>query len=1245
MQMKKFTLLTTVLASSALWVTAAAQQATLQADFESDAVTAGGWTEYHSGTKALWTVTKYSSEAQLKSPLSANKLGAAQCAVSRTGGLSVVGGVNPSNWLITPAVTVASGDYLNYQVAYGTGYNTSNVTSDDNRIRLDVLVSTTTADTTAFTDTLRCEIPREIADWSFRSLDLSKYAGKTVYIAFHDHGTPIKNFVSQNLFLDNVEVSQSAKVDQGVNKINAFSNGTLASQPVVARLVNYGAATNGYTVSYSVDGGEPVTQTVSLPVASGDTITHTFTLPANFEPGTHTVSAWTSASGDAYAYNDTVSTTVTIFETAPLPYKVTSANATSALASSYTYRSTGWAYMSNYSSWIYTPVSRASYLYTTKGVALKKGKVKVVANVTSTADNATLTAYLTTTKDKYDSIKAGSTTLVKSLNPSYQNFIIDVPEDGNYIIGLAASATGQIAISELTYQEPYEDLQLKAVTAPASAQLAQAGVPVAVKVYNDGLKTQSAVKVAYQVDDAAVVEEQLDSIQPATSADYTFKTTADLSKAGNHTIKAWVHIDDDGDASNDTVSYNVYAYAAHQFPYATSFETTADSLEWTNVNLDGDAAYWGVESTPTYGIDGSHTLYLNFVQSVKHNDYAVSPAIAINGGQRGRVSFYYGLTSNSGSNNLQIIMAKDPSAEGLAKGTVLGNIAITQKGYSYANAYFNIPDTAAGNYYFAIYANGGYDQIFVDDFRVDAANELAVVGVASSVTGSSYDPADADITVALANYGVGSLSGAKLTCTIVGADESGKVVSTQTLTDTYTGTVESGDTVQYTLKDKASFTEAGTYVIAVAMTCDGDADSKNNSYQTDGPVKWTTLSVPVTIGFENTNDNKAIQVASKWTVSSYVPYQGTRSFAHSGAAANATGDWAFLNRIHIPAGTYDVSFFWKTMTGNTKDTYKQNFAVYLGKEANADAMTIKVAELSDTLNADHKANKELATITIPEDGNYYIGTKCTTTNSLGYLVLDQFTVAAPAQGIAVTADSAYTADFATRESEWYHYHPTSTSNQWKATTSGDETVVSADRTYTSWMQTWKTPGLYEAPAFSLEAGKKYEASFSYAIAGTDASNPLDGESRLDLLLASVDKPDAFDVAVASGTETYIASGASRDTVAGTFTVPQDGVYYLAFLPDSKVSARFSIYSFDLKCVESTGVISNVAGTQVTVKRDRVEITGPYNKCTVYTVGGVAVASAQGQSVVSLESLSSGAYLVQVTLPNGKQIVKKVALTH
>lgn len=1243
MQMKKISLLSTMIASSALWLTAAAQQPSLQADFEGDAVTANGWTEYHTGTKALWTVTKYASEAQLKSTLSANKLGALQCAVSRTGGTRAVGNVNPSNWLISPAVTVASGDHLNYQVAYGPGYNTAaTVTSDDQRIRLEVLVSTTSADTTAFTDTIRCEIPKEYADWSFRSLDLSKYAGKTIYIAFHDHGTPLSNFVSQNLFLDNVEVASQSKIDQGVSRVNTLISGTITSQPITVRVSNNGAASSGYTVSYDIDGANAVTETVNKAIASGDTILHTFAAPATFAAGSHTVHAWTSTDNDAYFYNDSASTTVTVLETASLPYEVTSSNITTDLAKSYGTSSAGWYYMSRYDAWIYSPTTKASYLYTTKGIALKKGKVKVRLYCTSTAANAVVTAYLSQVKGQYAATQVGSKTLELNLNQGYQNFIIDVPEDGNYIISLGASSQGQIAVSKLTYCEPYEDIQAVSVATPAKALVAQSGVPVTIKVYNDGIKTQTGVKVYYKVDSATAVQESIASIEPATSVEYTFSTKADLSTVGNHTIQACVDLDGDGDESNDYVTGSVYTYAARQFPYQTSFETATDSLEWSAINVDGDDAYWGVESTPSYCIDGTHTLYLNYVQGQVHNDYAVSPAIALSAGQKGRVSFYYGLSTLYGGSKLKVVMSKEPTAEALANGTVLQTINISQMGYSYANAYFTVPDDAAGNYYFAILATGGYDQIFVDDFRVNADSELAVTGLKSSTTGSSYDPADAEITVGLSNYGLANLSGAKFTCTITGVNNDGDTVSTQTLTGTYSETIEGGEIAAYTFPEKAKFDEVGTYTIAVAMTCDGDADSKNNSWQITGPTKWKTFTVPVTLGFEDTNDNKCIQVENKWTVSTYTPYDGKRSFAHSGVAGSTKGDWAFLNRVHVPAGTYDVSFFWKTMTNNDKDTYSQNFAVYLGTAAVADSMKYKVAELTNALNADHKATKELAQITLPE-GDYFFGLQSTTTNTYGYVILDQFTIALPDSGIAVTAEAPYTADFGTRESEWYHYHPSSTSNQWTLSTADLEPVVSAQRTYTSWAQTWKTPGIYRAPAFKLQAGNQYEATYTYTIDGTDDSNPLDGQSQISLLLASRDVPSEYNTTVATGTESYIAASEANGTATGTFTVPTDGVYYLGFTTNSNVSAKFGLYTFSLKLVSSTGVSQVVDGTTVNVKRNLVEIVGPYTQCTVYTVGGVAVAQVNDQSTVSLADFTPGAYLVQVTLPSGKQIVKKVAV--
>lgn len=1215
------TLLLTLIAASATWSAAgAAGAAKLEATFEGDAVTDGGWTEVHAGTKALWSVTQYASDTQFKSgALSVNKLGAAKCASSKSGGLSVTGSVAPDNWLISPEVTVSDGDALNYMVAFAAGYNSSNVTSDDQRLRLDVLISTTAdADTASFTEVIATELPREYKDWSWRSIDLSKYAGKKVRIAFRDHGSPIKNFVSQYVFLDNVSVEQGGKADMAASAFGTFKNGTVKSQPVSVLVSNTATAVSSHKVSYSIDGGTAVTETVSQTIASGDTLRHTFAAPAVMEPGTHTVKAWTDASGDAYTYNDTISTTVEIIESVPVPYKADADNVSAALATSYSSRSQGWTWMERYGSWVFTPATKASYLYTTKGISLKKGvnKVRFYGTVTSAA---AVNVYLTQEKGDYTALNVGKRSLTESLTPAWYSFNIDVPADGDYLVALGASTAGQIALSAFEVCEYYDDVQALSITEPASAMLAKSDVPVKVRVRNDGSQQASNVKVAYKINSGAAVEETIASIQPGTEVEYTFSAKADLSKAGTHTITSWVSLkgDGDGDASNDSVAKQVYTYAPHDFPYSTSFETQADSLEWSCINVDSDETYWGVEATRGYTMDGNRTLYLNYMPTETHNDYAVSPAISLKGGQKGRVSFYYGLSTLYGGSKLQVLLSKDPSLEGFQNATQLTEIAITNKGYNYANAYFTIPENDGGVYYFAIRAYGGKDQIFIDDFRVNADNELAVVGVASSVTGESYDPKPANATVAIANCGMEAVKGAQINWTVTGVDSDKKVVSTQSFSENYTGTIKPGETQYILLSDSAVFTEPATYTVSVSITSSSDTDTKNNVYQAEGPTKWTTLSAPALIGFENDADNKPLQLGSKWTVSTYVPYDGKRSLAHSGKAQTEGGDWAFLNRVYLPKGTYDVSFFWKTMTNQAKATYAQSFSAWLGKEASADAMTVKLAEVTDSTNADHKATKEIASVEISEPGYYFIGLNCTTTNTLGYVVLDQFEIKQPAEGIAVTADAPYTADFSESESEWYHYHPSSTSNQWKATTADGETSVSAERTYTDWMKQWKTPSLYEAPAFRLAQGVTYHVAYDYAITGTDSNNPLDGNSKLSLLLADKDVPSAFTTVVAEGTESYTNALQSRSTANGTFTVPASGVYYLALQAESSVSAEFSLYTFKLSAEESTG-ISEVANGKTVAARyfynmsgvrftEKPADAGVYVEQTVYTDGTTSAA--------------------------------------
>lgn len=157
------------------------------------------------------------------------------------------------------------------------------------------------------------------------------------------------------------------------------------------------------------------------------------------------------------------------------------------------------------------------------------------------------------------------------------------------------------------------------------------------------------------------------------------------------------------------------------------------------------------------------------------------------------------------------------------------------------------------------------------------------------------------------------------------------------------------------------------------------------------------------------------------------------------------------------------------MTGNNNSNVRQSFAVYLGTSASADGMTTKLAEFNDTINSDHKATKELLPLVIDKTDNYFIGVKCTTANSLGSLVLDQFAISNPVEGKSIPVGGSYDADFATREGEWYHYHPTNTSSQWTVATADGEKYMTTKRSYVSYMGTWTTPGIYESPAFKFAA--------------------------------------------------------------------------------------------------------------------------------------------------------------------------------
>ncbi|RKZ83084.1 MAG: hypothetical protein DRR19_19625, partial [Candidatus Parabeggiatoa sp. nov. 1] len=114
---------------------------------------------------------------------------------------------------------------------------------------------------------------------------------------------------------DHVIVQETPAADVGVILIDKPLSGVrTATETVEVTIKNFGlAAQSNIPVSYTVNGGTPVTEILSGPVAPGATFTHTFTTQVNYLiEGTYNFTATTQLAGDAYTANDQVTSNIQV---------------------------------------------------------------------------------------------------------------------------------------------------------------------------------------------------------------------------------------------------------------------------------------------------------------------------------------------------------------------------------------------------------------------------------------------------------------------------------------------------------------------------------------------------------------------------------------------------------------------------------------------------------------------------------------------------------------------------------------------------------------------------------------------------------------------------------------------------------------------------------------------------------------------------------------------------------------------
>ena len=595
---------------------------------------------------------------------------------------------------------------------------------------------------------------------------------------------------------------------------------------------------------------------------------------------------------------------------------------------------------------------------------------------------------------------------------------------------------------------------------------------------------------------------------------------------------------------------------SYNFPYSTSFEAAQDTLDWVSLNPDKDADYWGIENTSPYVLDGEKTMFINRSGYV-HNDYAVSPVIKVTESGKARLSFYYGSRTNYGGAKVKALLvpaapfnaARNNAARVdsiVATATEVGSWDVST-GFLYANTIFEVP---AGEYRIALYNTGGYDEVFVDDFRFDREqNEASISAASLSVSGLTYGADSVVVKATVQNDGLAALSDYSLRYKLTYIDASDNK-QTKEVTEIPGTEIASGESLEYTFKETFNANLEGSYGVVVELVAN-DADQKNNQFTANGITVTATLKAPLLIDFETNKATMTLDNSDTWAIGNFLPYDGKNALHHQGAA-KADGDWAFLTRMQLTAGTYDFSYFWKTMTNGTLDTQRQSFAIYLGTEQNAEAMTTLLSEKSDVACPGLKHEKELSQFTIPEDGVYYLGVKVTTQNTSGSLSIDNIAITVPTHGQDVTV-AGYKADFANNESEWYHYNPNNYSTQWTLADDGTsmKTTVTVAETGNKY-----TPGLYRSPALYLEKGESYYVDYASTVAAPDST----AKTIFKLLVADKDYTAAYQV--------LNNDGAGEKQLV--YAPEASGNYYFAFQADADKSAEFLLNSFSVKKVP-TGI--------------------------------------------------------------------------
>lgn len=407
------------------------------------------------------------------------------------------------------------------------------------------------------------------------------------------------------------------------------SNSTVA---VTVSINNAGVADiSNFPVSYSLNGGTPVTEIITDTIIAGQSLIHTFATTVDYSAaGTNVLQAWTELSSDQNHANDSATSTTTINLATIVQMPVTDnfdtdnncptttdcgatvcpllggwVNATNGVDDDIDFRVNQGGTPTNntgpdFDHTLGTP--QGKYIYTEASQCFGRTARLYSPCIDLTAASGPQLKFWyhmfgVAMGELHVDILSGGT-WINDVTPAvigdqtnlWHQTIVDLtPYDGQIITIRFRAITGpnstsDIALDDINIQEgPVAvDGSIQSVDSPVASTTQECQVsglvPVTVLIANPGLNDIYNFPVSYSVNGGTPISETiLDTIHPGQTLSHTFATTLNYSTAAVYNFAVWTEVTGDLNLANDTLKVvtTIVASTPATLPVSDNFESDA----------------------------------------------------------------------------------------------------------------------------------------------------------------------------------------------------------------------------------------------------------------------------------------------------------------------------------------------------------------------------------------------------------------------------------------------------------------------------------------------------------------------------------------------------------------------------------------------------------------------------------------------------------------------------------------------